>query len=753
MISSGLGGLAASIRALFANGEQGVWYDPSDINLTWRYNQFTNTEGVLSTYGPNGGAVSNAATSITGYDNSISVQLDAVNGAYLYRGGSIPVGTALTFSFTVQMDDNGVPNPTGNSYAEGYDFTVIINGNGGYTPTVTSLGNNIYRISTTGVNVAGVGNFGIVKYTNQTSRGFRITAFDLRLATLANANPTYQKITNGVQDYYTYQPLPILYQDYTGTTPVTAVEQPVGLMLDKSQGPVLGPELITNGDFSNGTTGWTTNANNTLSVVSGVAKCVSSVANGAFFGQSFSVVAGKTYKFTYTAISDGTSLPPEAYLSTVLGSSDRLANSGGFAFGNRQFVYYSQYTETIWIWFWGGGSKPVGNYILIDNVSAKALPGNHAYQSTSANRPTLSARYNQLGATENFANTSFWGSAGAYTFSTTDAPDGTNTATRITTTSTAAVNTQNVAATATTGVYTVYLRSGTYNAIALIRNSTTGINLIIAGAATLGSFSNSYGTWVVTDAGNNWRKCVLTATSGITVGDTITLYLGYTNWPGAGYYLDAWHPDYRPANDIYGIIPAYQRVTTSTDYDTVGFPPYLRFNGSSSAMLTNSIDFTGTDKMTVWTGLRKLSDATLGMIAELSSDLGSNNGTFWILNGISNVGGGAAWDFTSKGTTLARAITPTNFASPITNVLTGIGDISAPAVTIKVNGVQQKQTTTTQGTGNYGNYPMYIGARGNSSSLWLNGRLYGLLIRGAQSNAAQIERGETYMNVKTGKIY
>ena len=34
-----------------------------------------------------------------------------------------------------------------------------------------------------------------------------------------------------------------MFQDAAGTTPVTAVEQPVGLVLDKSKGLVLGPEL------------------------------------------------------------------------------------------------------------------------------------------------------------------------------------------------------------------------------------------------------------------------------------------------------------------------------------------------------------------------------------------------------------------------------------------------------------------------------------------------------------------------------
>ena len=40
-----------------------------------------------------------------------------------------------------------------------------------------------------------------------------------------------------------------MYQDAAGTTPVTAVEQPVGLMLDKSRGMMLGPELVSNGTF------------------------------------------------------------------------------------------------------------------------------------------------------------------------------------------------------------------------------------------------------------------------------------------------------------------------------------------------------------------------------------------------------------------------------------------------------------------------------------------------------------------------
>lgn len=46
---------------------------------------------------------------------------------------------------------------------------------------------------------------------------------------------------NGEQGvWYDPSDLSTLFQDVSGTTPVTAVEQPVGLMLDKSKGLVRG---------------------------------------------------------------------------------------------------------------------------------------------------------------------------------------------------------------------------------------------------------------------------------------------------------------------------------------------------------------------------------------------------------------------------------------------------------------------------------------------------------------------------------
>ncbi len=179
----------------------------------------------------------------------------------------------------------------------------------------------------------------------------------------------------------------------------------------------------------------------------------------------------------------------------------------------------------------------------------------------------------------------------------------------------------------------------------------------------------------------------------------------------------------------------YQRVNTATDYDTAGFPHYLKFNGTNTTYTTPSIDFTGTDKMTVWAGITKLSDAALGVVVEFGSST-SVTGMFGVYAPSNS---GATFGAISKGTILAFPAV-SGHTSPKSTVLTEIGDISGAIATVRVNGVPTT-ITINQGTGNYGNYPMYIGARAGTS-LFFNGRLYSLIVPGAQSSLSQIEAVE-----------
>jgi hypothetical protein len=162
------------------------------------------------------------------------------------------------------------------------------------------------------------------------------------------------------------------------------------------------------------------------------------------------------------------------------------------------------------------------------------------------------------------------------------------------------------------------------------------------------------------------------------------------------------------------------------------------------ALTTNSIDFSATDKMTLWAGVRKLSTAT-GVLAELSANLNTNDGTFnHLMNDSAN-----DWVFTSKGTLVSAAQSTGAYAAPVTTVNTGIGDISGDVTTLRINGSQVTTNTANQGTGNFGNYPLFIGAR-NQTSLYFNGWLTSLIGRGASTTAGQISATEQWVNGKTG---
>lgn len=175
---------------------------------------------------------------------------------------------------------------------------------------------------------------------------------------------------------------------------------------------------------------------------------------------------------------------------------------------------------------------------------------------------------------------------------------------------------------------------------------------------------------------------------------------------------------------------------------------YLSFDGTDDGMVTNSIDFTGTNKMTLWAGVRKLSDAMTAIVCELSTTLNTNTGAFYL-----GAPGSVASNYVlaSKGTAQASVIA-SPFVAPITNVVACQASIATPTtVAIKVNGGVASTSATTQGTGNYGNHPLYIGRRGGTS-LPFNGRIYQLIGRGAETPLAQIAAMEQYVNVKTGAL-
>lgn len=457
-----------------------------------------------------------------------------------------------------------------------------------------------------------------------------------------------------------------MFQDAAGTTPATAVEQPVGLILDKSKGLVLGPELVTNGTFAENINGWA--AGSEFSSISWVAgklrvSTTSTLSQGKSAYQPLPVVAGKTYKisgnativegsFTTVHISlrDGVSSATSNPIATTV-----LTMDGG---SEASFIYTATSTTTLYIHcrIFNTTAPATVDY---DNISVRELPGNHATQTTATSRPVLSARVNLLTATETLA-------------------------------------TQTVTTMATTQ---------------RLRFEGTG-TITLSGAAT-GTYSAGSHTFTTT-AGN------LT----LTVSGTVT------------------KADLRAANDALNQ-PAYQRVNTATDYDTAGFKPYLRFDGTDDWLVTPSIDFTATDKMTVFAGVRKMSSNT-SVIIESGSNWADNNGAFVF----ATAGSIYALDMRTGGI-LSGVASPENYPPPNTSMLSISLDIPGDSMIIRANGAQIAQTLKDLGVGVFANLPLFIGRRAGTTFPF-NGRLYGLVVRGAASTAVQIQQTEAWLNQRTG---
>ena len=516
---------------------------------------------------------------------------------------------------------------------------------------------------------------------------------------------------------------------------MTAVEQPVGLQLDLSKGLVLGSQLVTNGTFVTDTA-WTKEAG--WSITGGKAVFNGTANKGLI--QNIGLTANAVGSVTIVVDSV---------------TSGGVSIQFGFNTATAAITTPGTYTYTL-----SAGAFPsiyivsVGTaQFVISSVSAKLVAGNHRFQTTSANRPVVSARVNLLTKTEQFQDTGVWPQNGTVvvTPNANTAPDGTVTADLLDHTGGFSGVFQTIASVPAAVTYRASIAYKYIDGQVDLRfrpqgtSAPVGVDLIVNTQNNSVISSSGVSNVIFTPQDQGYTRVsfdVTTATSG-----SLTLVLYRASGGQARNYV--WGADLRPTNQGVGL-PAYQRVNTSTDYDSTGFPIYIKPNGSNQWMQTNSINFTATDKMTVWQGVRKLSDAAPGVFIELSANVGSNSGSFSMAS--PRVSGEASVVSDLRGTSGAFRYF-TGVASPLSLVLTNQYDIAGATVAeeliSRLNGVVQTGVSGgPAGTGNFGNYPAYFYARAGTS-IFFNGHDYGSIARGAASTAAQITAGETYINSKT----
>ncbi len=258
-------------------------------------------------------------------------------------------------------------------------------------------------------------------------------------------------------------------------------------------------------------------------------------------------------------------------------------------------------TESIYLW---GAQLELGSTATSYARNAGGLyPPRFDYDPvTLAPRGLLieEQRTNLLTYSEDWTNAAWSKTNITVTAAATTSPDGTVDAQKLEATATAVTSiitpTTTVAATAAT--FSVYVKQGTGATTANIftlRNVTSATNLI---RGTLnystGDFTYTTGSTgvTVTNVGNGWWRIVMTATSGITSGDTIRSYVGFDGGSQtAGDHLFAWGAQLEAGAFATSYIPTVaSQVTRTADVATITGANFSRWYNQSEGTFVVEAD-------------------------------------------------------------------------------------------------------------------------------------------------------------------
>lgn len=179
---------------------------------------------------------------------------------------------------------------------------------------------------------------------------------------------------------------------------------------------------------------------------------------------------------------------------------------------------------------------------------------------------------------------------------------------------------------------------------------------------------------------------------------------------------------------------------------------YLEFDGVDDFLETALVDLTGTDKVDVFAGVYKPSDAA-GVSAIVSNgDIGTVNQSFAMYAPHNSTSRKWAWSVTGDGSQNFRAAD--TLAAPVAAVMSGLFNVNGANVptraVARLNGAEVSATDTIGSTAaNFRNDTIRLGVQKGTSD-YLGGSIYSLIVRGAQSSAVEIASAEAYVAAKTG---
>jgi len=178
---------------------------------------------------------------------------------------------------------------------------------------------------------------------------------------------------------------------------------------------------------------------------------------------------------------------------------------------------------------------------------------------------------------------------------------------------------------------------------------------------------------------------------------------------------------------------------------------YLQFDGVNDSLVSSTLNLTTTDKVTWSSGLYVDSAAAGAVVMEFSANTNTNTGTFY-LSAPSSVLDHAFGLRGNSASPVFAVVSNVPINNQNSDIATGILDIGQATKELELI-PRLNQTTITNinwsgaanaGTGNFGSYPLYLGARGGTTAFF-NGHVYQVIIRGKTSTTDEIYKTERYI--------
>lgn len=460
-----------------------------------------------------------------------------------------------------------------------------------------------------------------------------------------------------------------------GSTGYSAVDGTVGLVLDAAGS--VGAELVTNGDFSQGATGWTVPAG--WSVGSGVATA-SATSSSLLCGQ-FTPSPLKTYLVEFDWTHGGGTL----YVAVGLGTAYSTTTSG-----HKRVVLTCGATPARAMEFYGGTVSG-----SIDGVSVREITGIHATQATTANKPALRRGLLNLLTYSNDLSNAAWPKLNVSIAAGQLDHLGGTTAFSVAKTSTPAADHrfQNSHTPSVLGPYTyaTVLKANGVSSVDIYQNtdgSATYFTLDLSTGAisnnsmsvtpTVAQLGNAYWLVAYTKTANALTSKIASYISmGTAAGDGVAGIL----FSGGGVF-----PGTLTAAQILaeGGIP----LTTATAASNSGAGRYShQFDGSNDSLALGSVPFQMSDDHCVIAGLALGANATTRYATNPSAGAGSQRVGSIYINASNTIGAGWTDDVTA-----ANITSPSTYTGQ-TVVASAVKQTNAKR--LRVNGAQAGATDNT----------------------------------------------------------